>query len=133
MEYSRIKTKAQYKTYCIQYEKIVNACIIKGLDESKNEVAELLFVLIKDYDERHKGKATKSNPVEFITHLMEENKITASKMAAEIGVSKGTVSDILNYKKGMGKDFIRKVAEYFKIDQAKLNVKYDLINYKMAS
>ncbi|MFM7023595.1 MAG: type II toxin-antitoxin system HigA family antitoxin [Flavobacteriales bacterium] len=133
MKYTRITTKTQYREYCKKYEKIITLCVSRGLDETKNEEAELLFVLIKDYDERHSYKTVKSNPVEFIRHLMEDNKISAARLAMEIGVSKGTISDILNYKKGMGKTFIRKTAEYFKIDQAKLNVKYNLEDYKIAS
>ncbi|MFZ9847109.1 MAG: helix-turn-helix domain-containing protein [Flavobacteriales bacterium] len=133
MKYTRINSKTQYVDYCKQYEKILNACVAKGIDESKNEEAELLYVLIKDYDARHSFKTAKSNPVEFLRLLMEENNISAAKLAAETGISKGTISDILHYKKGMGKTFIRKIAEYFKIDQAKLNVPYDLNDYKMAS
>ncbi len=133
MEYSRINTKTQYQKYCKQYEKIVSDCIAKGLDESKNELAELLYVLIKDYDVRNQSKAAESNPVEFIKALMEENKISAAKLSAETGISKGTISDILHYKKGMGKIFIRKISDYFKVNQEKLNVPYDLRNYKMAS
>ena len=105
----------------------------KERDESKNEVAELLYVLIKDYDARHSIKTSKSNPVEFLKMLMEENNISAAKISVETGISKGTISDILHYKKGMGKTFIRKISEYFKVDQAKLNVPYDLNDYKMAS
>ncbi len=133
MKYTRINSKAQYLDYCKQYEKVVNDCVAKGLDESKNEVAELLFVLIKDYDSRHSFKRAKSNPVEFLKMLMEENNISAAKLSAETGISKGTISDILHYKKGMGKTFIRLIAEYFKVDQAKLNVPYDLNYYKIAS
>lgn len=133
MQYTRINSKAQYLDYCKRYEKIVSACVAQGLDESKNDEAELLFVLIKDYDARHSFKTTKTNPVEFLKMLMEENRISASTLSADTGISKGTISDILHYKKGMGKTFIRKVAEYFKIDQAKLNVHYDLNDYRMAS
>ncbi len=132
MKYTRISNKTQYVNYCKQYEKIINACVAKGLDESKNEVAELLYVLIKDYDARHKFKTAKLNPIEFLKLLMDQNKLTAAKLAAETGVSKGTISDILHYKKGMGKTFIRKIADYFKVDQAKLNVSYEL-DFKKAA
>lgn len=39
-------------------------------------------------------------------------------------VSKGLVSDILTYKKGLSKAMVRKLAAYFKMDQAALNRTY---------
>jgi len=44
-----------------------------------------------------------------------------------LNVSKGYVSDILNYKKGLSKEVIRKLATHFKVSQEMFNRAYDLI------
>ena len=43
-----------------------------------------------------------------------------------LGVSKGYVSDILHYKKGLSKEVIRKLAERFKVSQEAFNRPYPL-------
>jgi HTH-type transcriptional regulator/antitoxin HigA len=43
-----------------------------------------------------------------------------------LGVSKGYVSEILHYKKGLSKDVIRKLAERFKVTQEAFNREYKL-------
>lgn len=43
-----------------------------------------------------------------------------------LGVSKGLVSDILKYKKGLSKETVRKLAAHFKMDQAALNRQYSV-------
>ena len=42
-------------------------------------------------------------------------------------ISKGYVSDILHYKKGLSKDVIRKLAERFKVSQEAFNRHYKLV------
>ena len=42
-------------------------------------------------------------------------------------MSKGLVSDILNYKKGLSKEVIRKLAERFKVSQEAFNRPYKLV------
>jgi len=42
-------------------------------------------------------------------------------------VSKGLVSDILNYKKGLSKEIIRKLSDTFKLSQETFNRHYDLV------
>jgi HTH-type transcriptional regulator/antitoxin HigA len=44
-----------------------------------------------------------------------------------LDISKGYVSDILNYKKGLSKDVIRNLAEHFKISQEAFNRQYKLV------
>jgi len=51
----------------------------------------------------------------------------AQDLTAILGISKGYVSDILNYKKGLSKDVIRKLAEYFKVRQEAFNRPYNLL------
>jgi HTH-type transcriptional regulator/antitoxin HigA len=43
-----------------------------------------------------------------------------------LGISKGYVSEILNYKKGLSKEIIRKLANRFKMSQEAFNRPYKL-------
>ena len=44
-----------------------------------------------------------------------------------LGISKGYVSDILNYKKGFSKGVIRKLSGHFKVTQEAFNRPYKLV------
>jgi hypothetical protein len=45
-----------------------------------------------------------------------------------LGVSKGYISEILHYKKGLSKDVIRRLAKYFKVTQEVFNRPYKLVS-----
>lgn len=68
------------------------------------------------------------DPIELLLSLMEEHELKAKDLVQIIGKSKGFISDILHYKKGISKDVIRSLAGYFKIDQEGFNRPYKLIN-----
>ena len=45
-----------------------------------------------------------------------------------LDLSKGTISKILNYPKGLSKDTIRKLSDFFKVSQEAFNRPYKLKN-----
>lgn len=57
---------------------------------------------------------------------MEEHNLRAIDLANFLQVSKGYVSDILNYKKGFSKTVTRKLAERFRMQQSAFNRPYKL-------
>jgi HTH-type transcriptional regulator/antitoxin HigA len=57
---------------------------------------------------------------------MEEKNLKAKDLAAILHVSKGLVSHILHYKKGLSKEIIRSLSEYFKVPQEAFNRSYEL-------
>jgi HTH-type transcriptional regulator/antitoxin HigA len=57
---------------------------------------------------------------------MEEQQLKATDLVELLGVSKGYVSEILNYKKGMSKEVIRKLAARFKVSHEAFNRVYAL-------
>jgi HTH-type transcriptional regulator/antitoxin HigA len=59
---------------------------------------------------------------------MDDHHLTSTALSDILGVSKGYVSDIMNYKKGLSKDVIRKLAEHFKVRQDVFNRPYPLNN-----
>lgn len=118
--YTIVKTEEQYFEYCNKIEELLDS----GKSDEDDEV-ELLTLLIEKWDEEH-STLVKHDPIQLLKFLMIENKIKPVDLAALLGVSKGLVSDILHYKKGLSKDIIRKLAERFKLRQEAFNRPYKL-------
>jgi len=87
---------------------------------------ELLDVLIEKW-EKENHKQADTDPVELLKWLMENNGMDATQLSKELGINKATTSKILNYKKGMSKYVIRKLAEMFKLSQEAFNREYPLL------
>ena len=122
LKYTVIKTEAQYNDYCNTLEDLLS----KDSPAFEDEI-ELLTLLIEKWDNEN-NSFSELNPVELLKSLMTENKLKASDLTQILGLSKGTISKILNYHKGLSKETIRKLAEYFKISQEAFNRPYKLKN-----
>lgn len=122
LKYKVIKSKTQYKEYSNILEELVTAGA-KG-KESREEI-ELLTLLIEKWDEEH-NTFDEVDPVTLLHSLMEEKNLRAKDLVEILDVSKGLVSDILNYKKGFSKEIIRSLADYFKVSQEAFNRPYKL-------
>jgi len=118
LPYTLIKTKTQYNAYCKRVEVLLDK---KPQTKITRDELELLTLLIEKYDEENNTLAEISDPVEVLKSLMDEANMKAVDLALVLNVSKGLVSDILNNKKGMSKEVIRKLAQYFKIRQELFN------------
>jgi len=122
LKYSIIKTKEQYITYCEILEDLV-------CSENKNmqDEIELLSLLIEKWDNEH-NSLLDLDPIELLNALMTENHLKSKDLVDILGLSKGTVSKILNYHKGLSKETIRKLADYFKLSQEAFNRPYKIKN-----
>jgi len=58
---------------------------------------------------------------------MTEHNLKAKDLVDILGLSKGTVSKILNSNKGLSKDVIRKLSDYFKVSQEAFNRPYETV------
>ncbi len=123
LKYKVIKSDKQYDEYCE---------ILHNLDFSSKrktkaieEEMELLTFLIEKYDEENSSYEM-LDPIPLLKSLMTEHNIKAVDLAQILDVSKGLVSDILNYKKGLSKEVIRKLAAKFKVSQEAFNRAYKL-------
>lgn len=122
LQYTVIKTKNQYKEYCKILEKLFES---EGTANTIQDEIELLTLLISKYDEEN-NSFSERDPVVLLKHLMASNNLKAKDLVDILDVSKGLISDILNYKKGLSKEVIRKLAENFKVSQAAFNRPYTL-------
>lgn len=122
LKYSIIKTKEQYNEYC---EILENLICLEG--QIIQDEVELLTLLVEKWDNEH-NSLMDLNPIELLKSLMAENNLKSKDLVDILGLSKGTVSKILNYHKGLSKETIRKLADYFKISQEAFNRPYRIVN-----
>jgi HTH-type transcriptional regulator/antitoxin HigA len=120
--YKIIKTEVQYYKYCNKLEDLLDSG--KKTKSVQDEI-ELLTVLIEKFDAEH-NTFDDADPVELLKSLMKDHKMKAVDLANLLDLSKGLVSDMLNYKKGLSKDTIRILSERFKLNQEAFNRPYTL-------
>jgi HTH-type transcriptional regulator/antitoxin HigA len=122
LKYKIIKTQEQYNSYCNLLEDL----LIQKNANLSDEI-ELLTLLIEKWDKEH-NSFNELDPVELIKALMEENNLKAKDLIHILDLSKGTISKILSYQKGLSKETIRKLSDYFKVSQETFNRPYKLVN-----
>jgi HTH-type transcriptional regulator / antitoxin HigA len=122
LKYTVIKDVEQYIRYC----DILEELMLKDEIETKDEI-ELLTLLIEKWDREH-NTLNDSDPISLLKTLMEEHDLKAKDLTNILYLTKGTISKILNYHKGLSKDTIRRLSNYFKISQEAFNRPYKLIN-----
>ena len=123
LKYKVIRNKTQYNEYC----KILEELVFSGTSKKriKDEI-DLLTLLIEKWDEEHNTFA-EVDPIRLLYSLMDDHKMKAKDLAELLSVSKGYVSDILHYKKGLSKEVIRKLAMRFRLSQEAFNRPYALV------
>lgn len=122
LKYTVIKNQKQYDEYCNVLEELLSAGDNKFSDE-----IELLTILIEKWDSEH-NSFEYVDPIELLKSLMESNNLKAKDLVEVLDISKGTISKILNYQKGLSKETIRKLSNHFKISQEAFNRPYKLVN-----
>jgi HTH-type transcriptional regulator/antitoxin HigA len=122
LKYTIIKSEQQYNMYC----DVVEALLADEKNAAPDEI-ELLNLLIEKWD-KEQNSFDGLDPIELIKTLMEERNMKPKDLTEILGLSKGTVSKILNYRKGLSKETIRKLSDHFKVLQEAFNRPYRLIN-----
>ena len=122
LKYTLIKNKTQYKQYCNQLEALVTS---GSKTKATQDEIDLLTLLIERWDETH-NSFQDIDPIRLLHSLMAEHNMKSKDLVDLLEVSKGYVSEILHYKKGLSKEVIRKLAEYFKVSQEAFNREYKL-------
>jgi HTH-type transcriptional regulator/antitoxin HigA len=122
LKYTIIKDLKQYNDYCAILEKLV----LRDEIEIRDEI-ELLTLLIEKWERDH-NTFNESDPITLLKALMENHNLQAKDLVTIMELSKGTISKILNYHKGLSKETIRKLSDYFKVSQEAFNRPYKLIN-----
>ncbi len=120
LKYTIIKNLKQYDKYCNILENLISE------DNNQDEI-ELLTLLIEKWDEEH-NTFNDSDPIEILKALMNEHNLKAKDLVNILDLSKGTISKVLNYQKGLSKVTIRRLSDFFKVSQEAFNRSYRLKN-----
>lgn len=124
LKYKVIKSNAQYKEYANMLEGLVFADL-KAKD-SQDEI-DLLTLLIEKWDAEH-AMLKAVDPIKLLHSMMDDHKMKSKDIVQLLKVSKGYVSDILHYKKGLSKESIRVLSAHFKVNQEAFNRPYKLVS-----
>ncbi|MER3499286.1 MAG: transcriptional regulator [Chitinophagaceae bacterium] len=121
LKYKVIKTKTQYNHYCKKLENLLEKETGKGVHDE----IDLLTLLIEKRDSEH-NTFEEVDPICLLTSLMDEHGMKPKDLVDLLGINKAYVSEILHYKKGLSKEVIRKLSDYFKVSQQAFNRPYKL-------
>ena len=122
LKYKVITSKTQYRDYCNALEQLLFS---GGKDRNTKDEIALLTLLIEKWDEAH-NTFEELDPIQLLQSLMKDHNLKAKDLVPVLNMSKGYISDILNYKKGLSKEVIRQLSTRFKISQEALNRPYKL-------
>ncbi len=121
MELKPIKTEIDYREALIRLEEIFDAKL--GAPES--DELEILGLMIDDFENKH-YPIEAPDPIEAIKIRMEEMHLKQIDLITEIG-GKSRVSEILNRKRRLTVDMIRKLATRLNLSSNLLIKDYQLI------
>src|SRR5689334_14136962 len=96
LKYSVIKNKTQYNKYCQALENLLEKG--KHLNAEEKKEIELLTLLIEKWDDEH-NTFNELDPIELLRSFMDEHGLKDKDLVDILGVNKGYVSEIMNYKK----------------------------------
>ncbi len=123
LKYKVITTRKQYKEYCHTLENLI---FVQDKNRNAKDEIALLTLLIEKWDMEHLVTSD-LDPIQLLQSFIKDHNLKAKDMVEILGISKGYISDILNYKKGLSKEVIRKLSGYFKVSQEAFNRPYKLI------
>jgi HTH-type transcriptional regulator/antitoxin HigA len=122
LKYTVIKNRKQYNQYCNSLDELIE--LDEPTQEQQQEI-ELMTVLVEKWDAEH-STFRDLDPVQLIKSLMQEHQLSSAGLMDILEISKSYLSEILNYRKGLSKDVIRKLATHFKMTQDVFNRPYTL-------
>ena len=109
MELKLIKTEEDYKQALARLEEIFDA--LPNTKES--DELEIISILIEKYEEKH-YKIEFPDPIEAIKSRMEQMGISQTELSSIVGL-KSRASEILNRKRKLTLEMIRKINDALKI------------------
>jgi len=121
MELRLIKTEEAYEAALLRLDEIFDA----EIGSSESDEADLLALMIDDYEKKF-YPIEAPDPIEAIKIRMEEMKLKQVDLIDSIG-GKSRVSEILNRKKKLTVDMIRKLAVRLNLSPSLLIGDYNLV------
>jgi len=88
----------------------------KSLSAAEKELADLLTLLIEDFEEK-RYQLPRSKPLDVLRFLMEQNGLLQKDLVGIFGTP-SIVSEVLNGKRELNKDHIKRLAARFHVSPA---------------
>jgi HTH-type transcriptional regulator/antitoxin HigA len=88
----------------------------KKLTKEEQRLAELLTLLVTDYEGKH-YQLPKASAIEVLQELMRANGLRQKDLVEEFG-TESIVSEVLRGKREMNKEHIKRLSERFRISPA---------------
>ena len=92
----RIKTEEEYEKALALLESVFDA----KPNTTESETLEILSLLIHEYEQKH-HKIEPLSPIDALKYEMEQQRLTQTGLAKKFGMSKSSISEIINEKKQM--------------------------------
>ena len=108
-----IHDAARNDAFVARLEELTSKQVVTPAEE---KLIELLTVLIENFEAK-RYPVQGSGPLDVIRHLMEENHLRQKDLVDVFG-TESIVSDVLNGKRDLAKDHIRKLSERFGVSPA---------------
>lgn len=115
-----LKTEREFETALERLEEIFD----DPFGTPEGDESELLALLIEKYEEEH-YPIPNPDPIEAIKYMMEQNNLLLKDLAVILG-HKGNISKVLNKKRKLSIEMIRKFHDILKIPYSVLIQDYSL-------
>lgn len=117
-----IKTDEDYQLALERLEEVFDA----PFGTPEGDESEVLALLIEKYEEENFA-IPDPDPIEAIKYMMEQSKMKQAELSALLG-DKGNISKVLNKKRKLSLEMIRKIHSIFKIPYSVLMQDYALVS-----
>jgi HTH-type transcriptional regulator / antitoxin HigA len=127
MKKELLKTVSDHKAAVKRLEYLTDKGESGEISSEEEKEIDYLSVLINDFEEKH-FPIGKPNPIEYIRYIIENKNLKQQDIVDLLGISKGTLSNILNYRKKLSINMIRTLHKYLDIPYDILMEDYELQN-----
>jgi len=83
---------------------------------AQDKLIALLALLVEEYEDRH-YPVPEAGPLDIVRHLMESNHLRQKDLADVFG-TESIVSDVLNGRRDLAKEHIRRLSKRFRVSPA---------------
>lgn len=128
MEIKPIRTEADYDAALAELEVLMD----EGEDTPNLDRLEVLSTLVGAY-EAEQYPVEKPHPVEALHYYMESRGLSRTEFSTQIGVTPHRLSEILNRRRALSLNMIRRIAEVTDIPADTLLQRYELVELVTAA
>ena len=108
-----VSEEPQNQLYIERLEKLTGQEVVTPAEE---KLIALLTVLVEEYEAKH-HPLPEAGPLDIIRHLMEAHKLRQKDLVDVFG-TESIVSDVLNGKRDLTKEHIRRLSTRFHVSPA---------------